>query len=670
MKKEVQIGNFCFSNPQESNAYSSVYITKPTEKFLQKFGRLAILSNISFKSPLSSKINDWAEEWIEKMANLAKSNFYQTRPSSISLEENLENLLQQLNVWLSQEKVSQPKIFDEKIESYDFAIIALKDKEVQFSQIGTIKTILIEGQSSENLGEEKKPNKTEKFINIISGNLQKDNILFFANEEVFDYFSIEKIIQVLKNTPPEQIQKEFQNLIKEDSPNLNMLGLSLSTHSTPSIKTKEGEPEGPKTEKKEKTKETKKEKTGKSAPSTSPSSIPLGRKKMTSISRPRNKQKKWLTRILLGGLFVCIVLFVGSIMFLKQEQKIAKEREQYAQALNELEKKQEELNVALLSSMEGAPAQVGRIFQDIESMIQSLPRRNEEEEILFQELSAGYKEKFNNFYKIIEISSPQQITDLRLTDPDIKTQGWALIEENFYIFNPENNYIYRFNLNDNQAEIINKTSANVGYLQKIYLQDEDSLIGYDQNQNLVEFNIIDNELSKLGLNTGHPKTEISDFRIYNRRLYVLRPTLNQIYKYQKTIDGFGQEGIWLQNEDIDISQGISLAIDGSIYVLQKNGSVEKLYQGEREENFNLEYFQPKLSLSSAGKILTNDKLNKIYILDPENKRVIILNKQGQLEKQLIFSSLNEEIKDFGVHPQENKIWILSDYHILEIEIEL
>jgi len=193
MKKEVQIGNFCFSNPQESNSYSSIYITEPTEKFIQKFGKLAILSNINFKGSVDLKIKNWAEEWIEKMSNLAKGNFYQSRPSSISLEKNLENLLQQLNVWLSQEKVSQPKIFEEKIESYDFTVLALKEKEIQFSQIGTIKAILIEGQSSENLGEEKKPNKTEKFTNIISGNLQKNNILFFANEEVLNYFSIEKI---------------------------------------------------------------------------------------------------------------------------------------------------------------------------------------------------------------------------------------------------------------------------------------------------------------------------------------------------------------------------------------------------------------------------------------------------------------------------------------------
>jgi hypothetical protein len=206
-------------------------------------------------------------------------------------------------------------------------------------------------------------------------------------------------------------------------------------------------------------------------------------------------------------------------------------------------------------------------------------------------------------------------------------------------------------------------------LQKIYAQDEDSLIGYDQNQNLVEFNIIDNKLSGLGLNSDHSKAEIADLKIYNRRLYILRPNLNQIYKYQKTIDGFGQEEIWLQDESVDISQGTNLAIDGSIYVLQKNGSIEKLYQGKKE-NFDLEYFQPKLSSSSNGKILTNDELNKIYILDPETKRVIILNKQGQLEKQLVFSSLDDEIKDFEIHSQENKMWVLTNSRILEIEIEL
>ncbi|MCF7907221.1 hypothetical protein K9K85_03015 [Patescibacteria group bacterium] len=667
MKKEVQIGNFCFSDPQESNAYSSVYITKPTEKFLQKFGKLAILSNINFKDSVDSKTKNWAEEWIEKMANLAKGNFYQNRSNSIRLEENLENLLQQLNVWLSQEKVSQPKIFEEKIESYDFTVLALKDKEIQFSQIGTIKAILIENQSSENLGEEKKPNKTEKFTNIISGNLQKNNILFFANEEVLDYFSVEKIIQILKNTPLDQIQKEFKNLIKEESPSLNMIGLALSSRSKIQKEEREKEVKEKTTKVKEVKKREKKEKANK--PTTpSSTSAPLPRKKMT-FSRPQNKQKKWLNKLLLGGILICIVLFGGSLVFLKRQQKIAMEREQYAQTLNNIEKKQEQLESALLSSLEEAPTQVGEIFQEIKTMIQELPRRTEEEEQIFQNFTTEYKEKFNNYYQIKEISNPLQITDLKLIDPEVKTQGLALVKENLYIFNPENNYIYRLDLSDNQTEIINKISANVGYLQKLYPKDEDSLIGYDQNQNLNEFNIIDNQLSELNLSTDHPKTEIADLKIYNRRLYLLQPSLNQIYKYQKTIDGFGQEEAWLKDENIDISQGVSLAIDSSIYVLQGNGSIEKLYQGGKE-NFRLDHFQPQLSPGSTGKILTNDELSKIYILDPSTKRIIILDKQGQLKQQLIFNSLeNNEIKDFAVNPQEDKIWILSGSQVLEIEID-
>lgn len=668
MKKEIQIGNFCFSNPPESNAYSSVYITKPTEKFLQKFGKLAILSNINFKNSVDSKTENWAEEWVEKMSNLAKGNFYQNRPNSITLEKNLENLLQQLNVWLSQEKVSQPKIFEEKIESYDFTVIALKDKEIQFSQIGTIKAILIEGQTSENLGEEKKPNKTEKFTNIISGNLQKNNILFFANEEVLNYFSLEKIIQILQDNPLDQIQKKIKTLIKEDSPSLNMVGLALSPRQKIN-KEEEKKQVKTKTEKiKEVNKKEKKEKSSKPTPPSS-TSAPLPRKKMT-FSRPRTKEKKWLNKLLLTGILICLALFAGSLVFLERQQKIAVEKEQYAQTINNLEEKQKQLKSALLSPLEWSPVQIGKIFQEMKAMVQKLPRHTEEEEQIFQNFTAEYKEAFNNYYQIKEISNPLQIADLKLIDPEVKTQGLTLLKENLYIFNPENNYIYRLNLNDNQTDIVNKTSANVGYLQKLYLKDEDSLIGYDQNQNLIEFNIIDNQLSELTLSTEHPKTEIADLKIYNRRLYLLQPSLNQIYKYQKTIDGFGQEETWLQDENIDISQGVSLAIDSSIYVLQSNGSIKKLYQGEKV-NFNLDPFQPQLSPTSNGKILTNDELSKIYILDPDTKRIIILDKQGQLKQQLIFNSLgNKEIKDFAVHPQEDKIWVLSDSQILEIEINL
>ena len=92
MKKELQIGHFCFSNPKESNSYSRVYLTEPSEKFLEKFGRLVVLANVNFATRATRQTFIWTNEWIEKLTNLAKNSFYNTSQSSVNLEQNLENL--------------------------------------------------------------------------------------------------------------------------------------------------------------------------------------------------------------------------------------------------------------------------------------------------------------------------------------------------------------------------------------------------------------------------------------------------------------------------------------------------------------------------------------------------------------------------------------------------
>ncbi|MCD6441926.1 hypothetical protein J7L24_00015, partial [bacterium] len=315
MKKELQIGHFCFSNPKESNSYSRIYLTEPSEKFLEKFGRLIILANVNFAPRATRQTFIWAEEWIEKLTNLAKNSFYSTSQSSVNLEQNLENLLQQLNVWLTQEKVSQPKIFEEELENYDLTIVLIKGKEIQFSKIGEIKTYLIENNHLEELGKEKKQARITKFANIVSGNLEKNNVLFFANQNLFDCFPTEKIIQILNNAPLGQIKSEFKELLNEDLNRLNMFGMAMAYRSQPAIIRKKD-----KTPKKPVVKQ----------PIISKPSIPLAKK--TKLPR-----KNWIAKILLVALVVCALGFVASLIILNHNQKILLEKKEYAKILTELE---------------------------------------------------------------------------------------------------------------------------------------------------------------------------------------------------------------------------------------------------------------------------------------------------------------------------------------------
>ena len=57
----------------------------------------------------------------------------------------------------------------------------------------------------------------------------------------------------------------------------------------------------------------------------------------------------------------------------------------------------------------------------------------------------------------------------------------------------------------------------------------------------------------------------------------------------------------------------------------------------------------------------------IYILEPSTKRVVVINKDGELMVQLIFSSLNN-ISDFTVDFDNDELYILSGNRVYQSKI--
>ncbi|MCH7759658.1 hypothetical protein IID20_04865 [Patescibacteria group bacterium] len=204
--------------------------------------------------------------------------------------------------------------------------------------------------------------------------------------------------------------------------------------------------------------------------------------------------------------------------------------------------------------------------------------------------------------------------------------------------------------------------------------DNDNLIGYDQNQELLTFNTIDQKLLPLKLETAHSSRKINDLFAYGRYLYSLDSLNNQIYKYTKTIDGFGKEEPWIQGNP-NISNALAFAIDGSIYVFKKTGQISKFYKNAPAE-FNLADIEPALSVQDPNildyqnkiKLFTDSDKRYLYLLDGASQRLIILSKEGKLVKQLMFPQL-KDLKDFVISQREDRAWLLDGTSIFEINLK-
>ncbi len=677
MSDNINIGQICVSNPKKSNKCSYLYLAEPEKKFLEKFGRLGILINLNLKHNIGNEVLSQAEGWTQSLTDFIKADFYSSTRPTDDAEGEFENLLQKINNWLQQQKIKRSDLFKKDVSSLDINVIAILDKNVYFSQIGGIKTYLIpvspkdkSNKAGQELTEDLSfPSETngEIFPNVISGTLEDDGVLLFATKNLFDYFPLKKISQMLKELPVKRAVSEIKQLLPDEINRINLLTLIISNRDESSLFSPD-KPIQPVLKKPSKTgihSAAEKIKTSQEAE-------PPIKKTFLKIPCRETKPKINKQKTLLIILIIFALLFIQSIVFLSKQELKARQDKKYTQLVEDLKNKESELSIALIYPDSDKSE---KLLAEIKRLLNELPQKTQEQKENYQLFYNRYIQQMNKLYHLFVLDNPELLIDLKQIDENIETGGLTNIGDNFYVFNPGNNYIYFLNIQTRETKMVNRTSVNVGRLRQLAILDDDNLIGYDQNQGLATFNTIDNKLIPLKINRSHSTTGIEDLFVYGRYVYLLEPTNNQIYKYSKTIDGFGKEEAWIQ-DGTNIVGALSLTIDGSVYILKGNGQILKFYKNKQVEEFTPDSIQPALSIQDPNivngrektKIFTDPDKTYLYLLDGQTKRLIILTKQGKLVKQ-ITSPQFEDLKDFIISKNETRAWLLAGTKIFEIQIE-
>jgi hypothetical protein len=151
--------------------------------------------------------------------------------------------------------------------------------------------------------------------------------------------------------------------------------------------------------------------------------------------------------------------------------------------------------------------------------------------------------------------------------------------------------------------------------------------------------------------------------IYGNNLYVLDAINNQIFKYPERGESFSNGLAWLQ-EEISLADATSLTLDGDIYTMFNSGQILKFRKGQRE-TFN--YHQPHPVIGSQAIIKTFADSDYLYIIDPDNQRVIILDKEGNIKDQYS-SSKFDNLVDLAVDSEEKAIYLLNGNHLYLLAI--
>lgn len=152
-----------------------------------------------------------------------------------------------------------------------------------------------------------------------------------------------------------------------------------------------------------------------------------------------------------------------------------------------------------------------------------------------------------------------------------------------------------------------------------------------------------------------------DMMVYNTALYVLVAADQQIVKMRPQGDGYELGTPWITARSNDITDARALTIDGSVYVLTSN-NVRVFFSG-KEQSWTLGTLTTPLN--NPVDIFTTPESEDLTILDPQNNRIVVVNKTtGAIVAQYVSDSLSQGLT-ISVDEVANTISVLTPTSLLQ-----
>jgi len=373
-------------------------------------------------------------------------------------------------------------------------------------------------------------------------------------------------------------------------------------------------------------------------------------KGLTALQSLNYRQKK---RGLIAVLGLLLVILIGRSVS-NFESETTKEMR------NELQIAREALQQADTFLLQGDRDQAAELLDNSQAAAQKvLNAKSKDFRFDAQTLLADIQEKqlaVENAKRV----DPQLLADLGVKNDNISALGLLELKNSLYGYDTKSFYKTIRNIVETGVQVSGKETI----LTAATREDQNTLVFLTDAPRIIE--------SKNGVITPMSTTDEnwkkgSDIKTFGRFSYVLDPVENQIWKYERRRTNYSNATAY--NQGADLSRGVSMAIDGSIYVLADDGSIIKFFRGVKAD-FE---FRELPSIPFEGKKLrlyTTPGLDFIYVLDPENTRILIFTKGDRFatyRKQVIFEKISDA-RDFVIDETGQKANIITADKIYELSL--
>lgn len=345
-------------------------------------------------------------------------------------------------------------------------------------------------------------------------------------------------------------------------------------------------------------------------------------------------------------LLIILAMSIGFGIYQKQrKEKLSVFNEKVTKARHNLEEAGELFSLS--------PERARQLFFESKTIVEELEGLgfdNEELKSLREEITKGRQSVLNEYDPKEEL-----FLDLSLIADDFEASGLSTSEETIFVLDAKGKRVAQIGIESKKTEVIagpaqiKDALALSSYEEKAFILEEDGIYEVGNEKKLAAAAEWENVL----------------FGVYAANIYVLDKDASQVWRYSAFEGGFSDAQKWFApGIQIDLSKIVSLAIDSSIWILSSSGKVEKYTRGSPE---SLAAFSASPPLVKPKEVFTNEVLDGVYILDPENSRILVLNKDGEYLAQYINEKLGSAIK-FSVSESEGLIVFLEGNKLYSLSI--
>jgi len=641
----MQVFEFHFNPNLEPNLIFDSFCYEPENIYERKMGSLymaGLLRNVLPKNL----------HFLERLQKLIKERYYLRTISTPekSLKESLKETNEFLEGVVKRGDVSW-------LGNLNFAVISLKDFKLNFTKVGGIKIFLLRRGQVTDIDKKLRfqdiePYPLKVFPNLVSGKLAENDLILVLTKEVSEFFQTEGILNEIAKFGRFS-EREFKEILEEKREILlHVSGICLAIVLTREVFLGKKEAILPRVKKEFSLKEVFSPifKFVKGLKKPVLPKIPKIGALKPKLTVPKIKVE--LNKNLILVLALILTLILGFLFAqLKERQKI----KTYQKNLEEIEEKINSAEGFLILKTQKTQAEANSLLKEGWDKIAPILKDTSSLPASFStqvfDLRDEILDKLYTLNKLEEIEKPELFFEFK-TEKFIP-QKFLVSKENLYFFSPYSKNLFKLDKNEEIVSIDKKFNLASNF--------DDSILFFTKPNQLTI--LTDRGPSSIDLMEPYPDFNYDDFSIFKGNLYFFDKKTGQIVKYPSTDSGqapfqWGKPELWLKKSVV----GKSIAVDGSVWVLEKN-AISKYYAGVIQEKIEPDIFpQP----GEFSKIFTSSYLPYLYILEPIQKRIIILDKAGQIIKQFQSESF-DNLLDFGVSENGKTIWLLNGMKLYQIE---